>query len=350
VATVVWLCCASPTQAVLFQATGDPSYNTTAPTGSLTNSGWQFQGLWDSFLGTPIGPHHFITAKHLGVPPATVFVLNGVRYLPTASFEDPDADLRIYRVCGTFPAFAPLYTNRDELGKSLVVFGRGTQRGAPVTSTNSFGVKTNGWLWGSYDGAVRWGENTVTGIEDAGLDGGQLKAEFNADGGINECDLSWGDSGGAVFLQEGTTWRLAGINYSVDGYFNYTNTDTGRFDAAIFDQGGLYQGEGTNWVGMPDLPHPQPGAFYATRISPRLDWVNTVLSMPLPDEERLALLSANRVEGPYQDDPLATIDEAARRITLAQPTEPRFFRLRSCQALTLRSIQTQSGLLILTYE
>ena len=31
--------------AVLFQSTDDPNYNTTAPSGVLTNSGWQYQGL-----------------------------------------------------------------------------------------------------------------------------------------------------------------------------------------------------------------------------------------------------------------------------------------------------------------
>jgi hypothetical protein len=337
------------TRAVLFHTTGDPGYNTTPPAGSLTNSGWQFQGLWGSFLGTAIGPHHFITAKHVG-PPATVFVLNGAPYVPTASFEDPGADLRIYRVCGSFPAFAPLYTNRDEVGKSLVVFGRGTQRGEPVITTNLFGAKTNGWLWGAYDGAVRWGENAVTEIADGEGAGEQLKVGFDAGGGANVCDLSWGDSGGAVFLQDGATWKLAGINYSVDGPYNYTNASAGMFDAALFDQGGLYQFDGTNWVWAPDLPIDQAGGFYSTRISSELAWIESVLALPVPDEERLVLQSARQATGPYADAPEATIDEVARTISLPRPAQPEFFRLRSCQALTLRSIRAENEILILTYQ
>src|SRR6266852_1865597 len=52
--------------AVLFYSTADPAHNTTAPTGVLTNSGWQYQGLWGAYLGTPIAPKYFITAAHVG--------------------------------------------------------------------------------------------------------------------------------------------------------------------------------------------------------------------------------------------------------------------------------------------
>jgi prolipoprotein diacylglyceryltransferase len=48
--------------AVLFYSTDDPAYNTQPPTGSLTNSGWQWQGLWGGVLGTAIAPHYFIAA------------------------------------------------------------------------------------------------------------------------------------------------------------------------------------------------------------------------------------------------------------------------------------------------
>src|SRR2546422_10688353 len=53
-------------RAIIFYATGDPNYNTTAPGGSLTNSGWQYEGTWGGFLGTPIAPKYFITAEHVG--------------------------------------------------------------------------------------------------------------------------------------------------------------------------------------------------------------------------------------------------------------------------------------------
>src|SRR2546422_7564805 len=271
----------TPAHAIIFYSTDDPAYNTTPPTGALTNSGWQFQGIWGGFLGTPIAPKYFITAKHVGGSIGDNFVFDGVRHATTAVFDDPETDLRIWRICGTFPRFAPIYTNSDEQNKSLVVFGRGTQRGTPVTTSGGlFGSKTNGWQWGPYDGVQRWGENVIAGIVDGnGLFGsgiGQLlQAAFDANGGPNECHLSTGDSAGALFIKDGATWKLAGINYAVDGPYNPTNSGPG-FNAAIFDEGGLYKGGEGNWVLTPPLPANQPGSFYSTRISARADWINGV--------------------------------------------------------------------------
>ena len=153
--------------AVVFNSTGDATYNTTAPSGTLTNSGWQYEGFWGDFLGTAIAPKYFITAEHIGGAIGQTFVFHGVPYTTTARYDDPDSDLRIWRICGTFPEYAPIYTNTNEVGQSCVVIGRGTQRAAPVTTTNLLGtVKTNGWQWGTYDGLIRWGENAVAAAED----------------------------------------------------------------------------------------------------------------------------------------------------------------------------------------
>src|SRR5687767_12400622 len=53
-----------PTEGVVFFSTGDPEFNTTPPTGALTNSGWDMQGYWSLFLGTPVSSNYFISAKH----------------------------------------------------------------------------------------------------------------------------------------------------------------------------------------------------------------------------------------------------------------------------------------------
>src|SRR5438552_3750751 len=58
VASYVFFCLAwwglEPAQAVILLSTDDPNYNTTEPTGRLAGSGWQYEGFWGSFLGTPI--------------------------------------------------------------------------------------------------------------------------------------------------------------------------------------------------------------------------------------------------------------------------------------------------------
>src|SRR4030095_4654023 len=111
-------------------------------------------------LGTPIASNFFITAAHFGGTPGELFNFQGVNYVTDAFFDDPNSDLRIWKVTGTFPTFAPLYTKSDEVGKSFVVFGRGTQRGAQVTSAGM----VRGWLWGNSDAVQRWGTNDVSRI------------------------------------------------------------------------------------------------------------------------------------------------------------------------------------------
>ena len=50
-------------RAVLFESTGDPAYNTSAPGGSLSGSGWQYEGQWNTdagnFLAHAGGPDVF---------------------------------------------------------------------------------------------------------------------------------------------------------------------------------------------------------------------------------------------------------------------------------------------------
>src|SRR6185503_15336483 len=114
----------------------------------------------------------------------------------------------------TFPSYAPLYTKSDEPGKHLVVIGRGTQRGTEIFLNSTL----RGWNWGTSDQVRRWGENDVTSI--VPFNGHDLVyATFDQAATPNESHLSNGDSGGAVFLDDGGVWKLAGISYSVDDLY-----------------------------------------------------------------------------------------------------------------------------------
>src|SRR5262245_49612636 len=318
---VLWLNLVSA-RAVIFYSTGDPNYNTTAPGGSLTNSGWQYEGTWGSFLGTAIAPKYFVTARHVGGRLGDPLLFRGVAYPTTAVYDSPDSDLRIWRICGTFPDYAQIYANTDEVGQSCVVIGRGTQRAAPVTTTTFLGaVKTNGWRWGPYDGVIRWGENAVSNLVNgdslfgSGI-GDLLQAAFNADGGPNECHLSSGDSSGALFIKDGSVWKLAGMNYAVDGPYNTANTGPG-FDAAIFNERGLYTTNSIvgGWVLVPNPPFSadQPGAFYATRISTHTSWIISVINASVPAEPPTLQSSPSAGgEVPYTDDVNAAVDDVSR--------------------------------------
>src|SRR3977135_2567308 len=247
--------------------TSDPSANTSAPTGALTGSGWQYEGQFGPFLGTAISPHHFITVKHIGMA-SNVFSFQGVNYPVVQYFDDPGSELRIFEVAGSLPTYASLYSRSDELGRGLVVIGRGTQRGAPIYQ----GTKLCGWEWGTTDMVQRWGENQVSDAY-----GYILYAAFDQNGKPNEAHLSSGDSGGAVFINDGGTWKLAGINFSVDGPFSTTPTGS-SFSAMLFDARGLYNCFGQ----LITDSAPVPSGFYALRISAQLPWIQSVISPPAP--------------------------------------------------------------------
>jgi hypothetical protein len=212
-----------------------------------------------------------------------VFTLGGTGYKTVKRFDSPSSDLTLWEISGTFPAYAPLYTKSDEVNKRLVVFGRGTERGSPYKMANSVapGADVRGWSWGPGKGIQRWGTNVVTAAikGPAGI-GEVLSADFDARGGNNEAHLSAGDSGGAVFIQDGTTWKLAGINYSVDSF--RTTAQGPSFEAALFDRGGLeWQTEvSPEWAFTPDQAADVPSRFYATRISAHVDWIRNVTGLP----------------------------------------------------------------------
>lgn len=349
---------ATTARAVIFHATADTDHNIAAPGGDLSASGWQLQGRWGNFLGTPIGRSYFITASHVGGAVGDSFVFRGVSYTAIAQFDDPKSDLRIWRVCGTFPEFAGLYDNRDEVGKSLVVFGRGTLRGAPILMPTLVGDELKGWRWGPFDGVLRWGQNTIDSVVNGdgipplvgvttGTVGELLKATFDSNGGPNEAHLSEGDSGGAVFVKDGSIWKLAGINYAVDGPYNTSSTGSG-LSAAIFDEGGLYKRRDSQWILTPDLPKELPGAFYATRISSNLEWISGVLAAA--PEQLPVLQSAEWVTGPYAADPGAKSNSVDGTITIPLPNSARFYRLDSCQKVRITSIRLEASNLQITYS
>lgn len=272
--------------AVLFKSTADPTYNTNAPTGSLTNSGWQYEGTWGQYLGTAIAPRYFITATHVNGNLGDAFTLNGYTYHAVASNASPNADLTVWKVDATFPVYTSLYTNSNEVGKHCVVFGRGTQRGDAVIVN----TKTNGWKWdwSLYDGVKRWGENDVyTNVDFGGSNGEHLQCRFDRSGGSNECHLSVGDSGGAMFIQDSSTWKLAGIHHLVDGNFSTDGTSNTEFQAALLDVGGLWVGDGANWQFIPDQPADIPTSFYSTRISTNVAWINSVIDFLPGDDLRI---------------------------------------------------------------
>jgi hypothetical protein len=348
------LFCGVRLEGVLFHATSDPDHNTTPPTGTLSGSGWHLQGRWGSYLGTPVGPHYFLTARHVGGAVGQPFIFQGVSYPSLAFHDHAGSDLRLVRVCGSFPAHATLYSGSDEVNQTMVVFGRGTRRGEEILTSDGFTGRNHGWRWGIQDGRMRWGQNRVDSVVPGstvieGELGELLRASFDADAGPDECHLSTGDSGGGLFLVEQGVWKLAGLNFAVSG--PYRLIDEGEsFHAALFDEGGLFRRTLGSWLWVPLLPQPQPGALYATRISPHVPWIQSVLTQPDEFELLPVVQSAAAVTGPYIDDPEAIPDPAARMFRMPAPASPKYYRLRACGPLPMLKVRIAGPDVVLSYE
>lgn len=248
----------------------DPGRLTTAPTGAYANSGWQYEGAWAGFTGTPIAPNYFITAAHIGGSVGETFLLNGVDYTTTAEFNDPNSDLRIWEVSQSFPDYATLDLKKNEVGKKAVIYGRGTSRGSAVTVKNQL----RGWEWGSVDYQFSWGENTISAAKNIGEN--VLEFSFKASKSKpDEGTISEGDSGGGVFVKVGKTWELAGVNYSASGPYSYDSSFADSFNGSLLNPKGLYDFTTADQAML--IKSSQPSTDYATRISTEANWIDSVL-------------------------------------------------------------------------
>jgi hypothetical protein len=334
-----------PARGLIYYGAADVEHNTTAPTAELADSGWELQGQWQVNLGTPIGPHHFITAKHVGGAVGDPFYFRGATYTTISNTVDSASDFSIWEIAGTFPAWAQLYDGLAEANSDVVMFGRGSIRGDEVRVNGAL----KGWKWGAYDARMRWGKNRVASISTTPNypSSDVLVMAFNTNGGVDEAHLAYGDSGGGLFIKQDTTWRLAGINFYVDGPYNTTSSGTG-FNAAIFDEGGLYKRTGT-FVFVPDLPSAQPGNFYATRIKTRISWIQSVLAAPLTPWP-MTLVQSTSANGTFTEAGGATWDPNGKTFRVPAPNGPAFFQIRGSSSVAITGSHIENGTLVLNYE
>lgn len=303
---LAWLFMMSGVQAILFYDTADSTHNTTAPTGIYENSGWQYQGIFGDNLGTAIGQNFFITAAHVSVESTFVqtSLFTGVADMTynvdTTAFgglgyyDIAGTDLRIYQTIESFGSWAELYTGGLEAGSTVVMFGLGGARGSEVLLDSGSGDELKGWYGTASDGTARWGTNTISSVLPGIFSptGGELlMADFNALSGTDEATFTGNDSGGGVFILDGGTWKLAGINYAVDGAFNTVPSDSGAFNAALFDKGGYYEGGGFNWNYNPNLPVDTPSSLYMSRVSSSVAQIQGVIAVPEPGAGWLVMLA-----------------------------------------------------------
>jgi hypothetical protein len=104
---------------------------------------------------------------------------------------------------------------------------------------------------------------------------------FDSDGGDEEGTVARGDSGGGVFIQDGTTWKLAGVIHASGGQYSRTVTGMQPFMAALYDARSLYQNTDSGWVQHdPAATGSAPTLAFATRISSNASAIRAINRIP----------------------------------------------------------------------
>lgn len=327
--------------AVIFVNTGDPDHNTTPPSNPAEAKAWHLQGTWKTCQGTPIAPQWFLTAKHIGGFVGNVFTFQGKSYTAVARVLDPETDLALWGVSEPFPAFAEIYQRKDEIGKRLLIFGRGEQRGEPVL----LGSEVRGWRQGQGGGFMRWGENIVdqiAGVEDTEPRklGELIGATFDRNGLPSEAGLASCDSGGGMFLRQGNVWKLAAVNFGAGGKFKKTEDDEAFF-ANMLDVGGFFLQKSEDsqqeefFEFFEDQDEDIPTNIWGTRLSYRFDWIKeTIEAFPNP-VQTIHLETSETINGPFSESSDWTLIQDPLAIKVFKPTAAQFYRIKASVSLNM---------------
>jgi len=166
---------------------------------------------------TAIGDHWVITAGHVaGANTQLQFVLDdGRRFDSSAIHKHPTDDIALIEFSETLPSWQQVHWDQPATGSlmEMIGYGRtGTLNGTTWSFVTGYGVKRRGRnvysttfsgnLGGGIVGTFMVGDFDGNGIDSFG-DGPEV---------ADECTYGTGDSGGAVLIQQGGVWKLAGIN------------------------------------------------------------------------------------------------------------------------------------------
>jgi uncharacterized repeat protein (TIGR03803 family) len=283
---------------------------TSAPTDPALLDLWNLQGNLAGVSFTPIGPRSLLTAGHGNNGNQTSVTLSGTTYaINNSPVWIPGTDLQVWTLRSdtpSFPRWADLWNpaaDGVENHRPLVVFGRGTTRGASVLQSPS-GGPLRGWLWGAYDGARSWGQDSISGkltLTDAPYAGAEiLHFDFDAPATSSSppstattptasASLSAGDSGGGLFVQNTAgQWKLAGLNFYVDAW-SYTAASPilgtsvqPGWSSSLFNASGLWnRGDSpATFVDPATSGDPVPSRSYASRVAQHLTALDPYVPLP----------------------------------------------------------------------
>ncbi|MFB3892037.1 MAG: trypsin-like peptidase domain-containing protein [Phycisphaerae bacterium] len=230
--------------AVIIDDGGTGSSNTTAPDGFP---------YWDNIFqdadgtGVYLGNRWVLTAWHVN---ANSVVIQGTQYsvvpgtvLQMTNSNGTTADMVVFRINGDpgLPSI-PIATASPPSGTAVTMIGDGRDRmpdqlywDANFNPATKQHYAYSGFQWAATSRSVRWGDNTIVDIGQPidepnwGNTTISFSTRFWQYAGY--CQAASGDSGGAVFVGSGTNWSLAGMMFSISGFYRSGQpTDTAVFD------------------------------------------------------------------------------------------------------------------------
>jgi hypothetical protein len=215
------------------------SVATNAPTGDW-DLNWDYVYNYKQSSAVAVGEYWILTAAHVADDGGTgALAVNGVIYYQQEVIFHNTADLALVRFDKPFPGFYSLHAGeiytgagRSKTYRELILVGFGFDG---VASSSSF-------TQGSYRGIKRWGTNkgeaeaTIPGdiVGDDGVPDVStscFRMDFNLGESAYEAGANIYDSGGPVFIDNGSEWVLTGIIL----YRNGDNPYTGNYAAMVPD-------------------------------------------------------------------------------------------------------------------
>ena len=232
--------------------------NETAP---ANGAPWGTVGYINGASGVYLQNGWVITAQHVVGSSTSVSInFNGNSFssigaITTLTNPDSSAsDVVLFNI-GTTPAGASnlgVTSTRPRTNAQLTMIGEGSHRSGSLTTINYTGGTANGYLWDEVTGTKAWGTNysqlsnlssDVT-AQAPGHNAFQaFYTGFTADGFSNTAQATLGDSGGGVFVKNGSTWQLAGTMNAIAGYSGQTGSTSANGDATYIADMAAYSSQ-----------------------------------------------------------------------------------------------------------
>ena len=205
-----WLLVVVPAWGLILHPAGEPGADWSGrPASSVL-------GKWGSNAScVVIGRNLVLTTTHQGGGVGTTVKIEGVGYTVVEQWCEPNGeDIRVAKLGhANLPGSVPLFTNYNEVGKTVVIGGWGVGRGEELLDDSNNLI---GYTWGNSGSMFeRWCTNKVNIASN-----GCLVADFDILGTYSATEyegmLADHDSGGGWFVNIGGIWRVMGLNQGVD--------------------------------------------------------------------------------------------------------------------------------------